>query len=233
MIKYNIESCVSNFRKKGLQSRPGFDYRVREAVLIGASFSQVRWEVNAVKRIILYHTGFEEIRKPDVHYGRKNADFGQGFYMSLDRSFSERWAKERKGSSTIVNTYELNMEGLLVKHFVRDEEWFDCIFSNRNGRPDPLSGYDVIVGPIANDTIYNVFGITTSGVLNREQAGELLRIGPEYTQVVIKTEKAAEQLTWKSSEVLDSERIAIMQATVQKEQEEYQVLFAKKMEELI
>ena len=102
-------------------------------------------------RILLYHTGFEEIRSPDVHYGRKNADFGQGFYMSPDRSFSERWAKERKGSSTVINTYELLTDGLRIKRLDRDEEWFDCIFSNRNGKSDLLSGYDVIIGPIDSD----------------------------------------------------------------------------------
>lgn len=26
----------------------------------------------------LYHTGRLEIRKPDIHHGRKNADFGWG-----------------------------------------------------------------------------------------------------------------------------------------------------------
>ena len=119
-------------------------------------------------RILLYHTGFEEIRSPDVHYGRKNADFGQGFYMSPDRSFSERWAKERKGSSTVINTYELLTDGLRIKRLDRDEEWFDCIFSNRNGKSDLLSGYDVIIGPIANDILYDVFGIPTSGFLNRD-----------------------------------------------------------------
>ena len=25
----------------------------------------------------LFHTGYAEIREPDIHYGRKNADFGQ------------------------------------------------------------------------------------------------------------------------------------------------------------
>ena len=31
---------------------------------------------------ILYHTGFSAIPSPDIRYGRKNADFGQGFYLS-------------------------------------------------------------------------------------------------------------------------------------------------------
>jgi len=40
----------------------------------------------------LYHTSDREIKSPDIYYGRKNADFGQGFYMSPDRDFSYRWA---------------------------------------------------------------------------------------------------------------------------------------------
>ena len=45
----------------------------------------------------LYHTGYEEIREPDIHHGRKNADFGQGFYMTANEEFACRWARERAG----------------------------------------------------------------------------------------------------------------------------------------
>ena len=181
----------------------------------------------------LYHTGFDEIRKPDIRRGRKNADFGQGFYLTPDRPFSERWAKERRDSSTVINTYELQTEGLRMKRFSRDEEWFDYICGNRNGKADGLADVDVIVGPIANDTIYDVLGITTSGFLNREQSLKLLLIGPEYSQVVIKTEKAASQLQWISSEELGRGTIAGWRETVLKEQEDYQALFAEKMQEVL
>ena len=40
----------------------------------------------------LYHTGNVEIRVPDLLRGRKNADFGQGFYLTPDREFTYRWA---------------------------------------------------------------------------------------------------------------------------------------------
>ena len=36
----------------------------------------------------LFHTGYAEIREPDIHYGRKNADFGQGFYLSDSDEFA-------------------------------------------------------------------------------------------------------------------------------------------------
>ena len=42
--------------------------------------------------MILYHTDRGEIRIPDIHHGRANADFGQGFYLSPDKDFSYRWA---------------------------------------------------------------------------------------------------------------------------------------------
>ena len=138
----------------------------------------------------LYHTGFQEIRTPDVHHGRKNADFGQGFYLTADAAFARRWAKERLGMQTVVNTYELDTEGLSVHRFTRSREWFEYIFANRSGSPDRLEA-DVVIGPIANDTIYDTFGIITSGFLKEEDALRLLLIGPEYRQIALKTEKAA------------------------------------------
>ena len=40
----------------------------------------------------LYHTSNVEIRLPDIRRGRKNADFGQGFYLTPDLDFARRWA---------------------------------------------------------------------------------------------------------------------------------------------
>ena len=180
----------------------------------------------------LYHTGFLEIKEPDIYHGRKNADFGQGFYLTDDMEFSKRWAKERKGFSTICNTYELDTNGLLIKELKRDEEWFSYIYQNRNHRPDEWKEYDVIMGPIANDTIYDVMGIITSGFLREEEALRLLMIGPEYGQITIKSEKAVSQLQFLSSEVLTTECIANYREMVAKEEEAYQKLFAEEMEQM-
>ena len=140
--------------------------------------------------ITLYHSGFSVIKEPDVRLGRKNADFGQGFYLTSGKEFAFRWARERRGEQTIVNTYELDTSGLSIHRFSRDEAWFDYIFKNRNRYPDGLNA-DVVIGPIANDTIYDTFGIITSGFLKPEDSMRLLMIGPEYEQIALKTEKAA------------------------------------------
>ena len=182
-----------------------------------------------MKKMILYHTGFLEIRNPDIYRGRKNADFGQGFYLTADQEFARRWAKDRDGEQVILNTYELDTEGLRIQEFCRDEKWFAYISGNRSWEPDP-SDADVIIGPIANDTIYDTFGIITSGVLAPEEAMRLLMIGPEYRQIALKTEKAASQLTWLSAEVLDIEALKEYRETVLEEQAAYQKELAEALE---
>ena len=86
-----------------------------------------------------------------------------------------------------------------------------------------------IIGPIANDTIFDTLGIMTSGYLKPEDAAGLLMIGPEYTQVVIKTEKAVKQLHFIRSETVER----IDSETLRMEQEAYQKSFAQKFEKII
>ncbi len=155
----------------------------------------------------LFHAGYEEIPSPDVFHGRKNADFGQGFYTTDQRAFACRWAREKKGADIIINCYELEETGLRVKRFDRDPEWFRYVFSNRRSMPDELAEYDLIVGPIANDTIFNTLGIMTSGYLKDEEAMKLLCVGPCYQQITLKSPKAAKALTFLSSEILDKREI--------------------------
>jgi len=184
-------------------------------------------------KLSLYHTGFSIIDKPDIHYGRKNADFGQGFYLSLDMEFTRRWIRASKDSDSYINYYELDLDGLSVKKFLRDKEWIQYIQTNRKQVKDLYSQYDVIIGPIANDTLFDLNGITTSGYLNLDQSLEILKLGVEYRQVVIKTEKAASNLKFLSSDIISREKIDIAQALVAKEEEIFQEEFANLLQKLL
>ncbi len=173
--------------------------------------------------MILYHTSDREIPRPDIHYGRKNADFGWGFYLTPDRDFTYRWARD----NAVVNIYEFDETGLDIHRFSRSTEWFEYIFHNRRLQ-DGLTA-DVVVGPIANDTIFDTLGILTSGYLTPEQAMKILMIGPAYTQVAVKTEKAARQLRW-----IRAERVERLDArTLEAEQAAYQESFAEELAKLL
>ena len=54
-------------------------------------------------------------------------------------------------------------------------------------------------------------------------------IGPEYPQVVLKSQKAADALTWLGSERIEREN----ESDFKKEQESYQGLFAAEMLKVI
>ena len=89
-----------------------------------------------MKTLTLYHTSFDIIQKPDIHYGRKNADFAQGFYLTDDEEFAHRWARLRKDKTVYVNRYELIIDDLNIYEFVRDMDWFKYIFNNRHNHDD-------------------------------------------------------------------------------------------------
>jgi len=180
--------------------------------------------------MIIYHTGYLTIPEPDVHHGRKNADFGQGFYTTPDRDFAWRWARDRKDSSTIMNVYELETEGLEIHRFERDEDWLDYILANRSFKGDSVPGADVIIGPIANDTIYDTYGIISSGFLPKDTALKILCIGAAYEQIVLKTERAAAQLRFLEAQVLDPEIISGYRALAEQEEDEFRKKFAEILE---
>ena len=144
--------------------------------------------------MILYHVSDREIRCPDIRHGRKNADFGQGFYLTCDREFACRWA----GENAVVNIYEFDETGLDIRRFDRGVDWFRYIFDNRRLR-DGLSA-DAVIGPISNDTLFDTLGLFSSGFLKPEEALRLLSVGPEYTQAALKTEKAVSRLKFIRSE---------------------------------
>ena len=173
--------------------------------------------------MILYHTSDIEIKDPDIHHGRKNADFGQGFYLTPDKDFTYRWAKK----DAVVNIYEFKETGLDIKTFKRSKEWFEYIFNNRRSK-DGLEK-DVIIGPIANDTIFETLGVLSSGFIKPEDAMKLLKIGPEYIQVALKTEKAKKNLKFIGSEKIDK----LSDETKKKEQDEYLEALSKELEKIM
>ncbi len=170
----------------------------------------------------LFHTSDRILPEPDVHYGRVNADFGQGFYLTPEREFALRWAGER----AVINVYEFDLSGLKVHRFERDAAWFDYIFHNR--RAEDRLNADVVAGPIANDTIFDTMGIFSSGFLTAEEALRLLSVGPCFTQFALKTERAAAQLRW-----LEAEPIASPDAAHRRqEQERYWQALGEAMAEI-
>ena len=181
------------------------------------------------KVLKLWHTSSIELKEPDVNYGRRNADFGGGFYLSDNPEFARKWANDRKA---VLNEYSLDLTGLTVKHFSLNEEWFDYISDNRFGKEDLFGDTDVIIGPIANDTLYDTYGIITSGLVTASDSLKLLSVGKRYVQLNVKTEKAAAQLKWEGSRQLTPDEIEASANAVRAEEKEFREAFWNTLREL-
>jgi len=74
----------------------------------------------------LYHVSLDIIKDIDIYHGRINADFGQGFYSSLNIEFSKKWAPISKDKDTILNKDEIiNYKKELE---IKEKEYQDKVF---------------------------------------------------------------------------------------------------------
>ncbi len=113
----------------------------------------------------LYHGSNMSIDKIDLKRGRRGKDFGQGFYLSADRSQAQMMAertvdREETGVATLT-TYQFDdnilfrPSDLKVKVFEGySKEWAEFIMMNRHNRTlEPAHDYDIVYGPIADDKV--------------------------------------------------------------------------------
>ena len=110
---------------------------------------------------IVYHGSFVSVPEPLTNVGRRELDFGPGFYVTTIREQAERWARRvcviRATDTPLLSKYEFFEESLPadVRIFRLEQynrEWLDFIVSSRRGE-EPWKGYDIIEGGVANDQV--------------------------------------------------------------------------------
>jgi len=148
-------------------------------------------------KMIVYHGGYAEIRKPEIVVGRNTKDFGTGFYCTVIREQAERWA--RRYNTPMVSSYTVRInESLSILEFkTMSEEWLDFIISCRHGKPH---NYDVVIGAMANDQIYNFISDYIDGILTREQFWIMAKFKYPTHQINFCTERSLECLEFHSCE---------------------------------
>lgn len=156
--------------------------------------------------IALYHGSNVEIKEIDLSLSRKGKDFGCGFYLNANKQqameMAERTAQRMRIGSPVVSAFEfdeslLSNKELKVKIF--DEysvEWAEFVLMNRKNHTDiPAHSYDIVVGPIANDTVGVQIRRFIMGYISIERLIEELKFkGPHSVQYFFGTEAAIKTL---------------------------------------
>lgn len=117
-------------------------------------------------KMTVYHGSYTAVKPPQIIKGRNTKDFGIGFYCTVIREQAERWAK--RYDTPMVSTYTVRMNtNLNILEFKEmTEEWLDFIISCRDGA---LHNYDIVIGAMANDQIYNFIADYIDGIITRDQ----------------------------------------------------------------
>ena len=166
--------------------------------------------------IDIYHGSVNVIEQPIFGEGKAYNDYGRGFYCTEHAELAKEWACSAD-SDGYANHYRLDRTGLSVLNLNGPEynilNWLAILLENRKfnvaeGLPQRARSYitenfkvdykkyDIIVGYRANDSYFSYAGDFVNGTLSLSDLSEAMRLGKLGEQVVLKSRKAFEALTF-------------------------------------
>ena len=154
--------------------------------------------------MILYHAGKEKVEFPEVRKMKYTKDFSWGFYCTNNYEQAVRWAGRGEGEP-IINYYDYEPDEKLsvLKFDSMTDEWLDFIAWCRSGKTHQ---YDIVEGPMANDTVWNYVNDFLTGRINRKQSLELAEFRYPTHQISFHTLSALNCLTFNRSEVINDRK---------------------------
>lgn len=176
-----------------------------------------------MSKIELLHGSDHVIEKPELYIGKKNNDYGQGFYCTHESSMAMEWAC-KQNTNGLVNKYVLEQENLNILDLLNGEynilHWMALLLENRKFRLTSeiaidardyiidnflidLSDYDVVIGYRADDSYFAFAESFVQNGLSLRSLNEALRLGKLGSQTVLISEKAFENLTFESAQIAD------------------------------
>ena len=166
--------------------------------------------------IDIYHGSPKVIESPVFGAGKVHNDYGRGFYCTEHAELAKEWACS-SDTDGYANHYQLKMTGLSVLNLNTPEynilNWLAILLENRKfnvaeGLPQRARAYilenfkvdykkyDIIIGYRANDSYFSYAGDFVSGTLSLSDLSEAMRLGKLGEQVVLKSKKAFDALTF-------------------------------------
>lgn len=159
-----------------------------------------------MEKQILYHGSNVVVEHPLVNVGRKDLDFGSGFYLTPLFEQASKWADRirtiRRADQAIVNSYEYSEPSdCHIKRFdAYDKEWLDFIVDSRAGK-QPWKGFDIIEGGVADDRVIDAVEAYINGYADVEHTlRQLVYHKPNYQICILSQEIADKYLHFQSYE---------------------------------
>jgi hypothetical protein len=163
-----------------------------------------------MNELIVYHGGTERIEMPVCKFGRKNLDFGHGFYVTNLREQALSWAynmAKSRNMPALINRYKLDRDAVLREAKCKifksyDEEWLEFIVANRSGE-NVADEYDYVEGGVANDRVVDTVNLYIAGLIELSSAlRELSKHQPNNQMCILNQEILNRYLVYEGTEEL-------------------------------
>ena len=154
--------------------------------------------------MILYHGTNIEFDKIELSKSRIAKDFGIGFYLTPDKYVAERQAlrkvEQGQEGTPVIQSYnwdEPKSSTLKILRFDKySVEWARFIFQNRSNRTRiQCHDYDIVIGPIADDTVGLQVRRFKDGIITIEQLIEEIKWHKVTIQYLFATEESLKTLS--------------------------------------
>lgn len=177
------------------------------------------------KQIKIYHGSEKNIIKPIFGEGKKNNDFGLGFYCTKDINLAKEWAVSSLKDG-FANKYILNIEYLKILNLNSSEytilNWIAILVEHRlfslkspvaqrakkyliDNFGINVNAYDVIIGYRADDSYFDYAESFLNNSITVEQLAKAMKLGKLGEQIVIKSQYAFSCLTYEGFEIAKKE----------------------------
>lgn len=182
------------------------------------------------KPITIYHGSNQIVKNPTFGAGRKNNDYGLGFYCtksidlakewavsSLNDGFANRYTLDTEYLKTLnLNTPDytiLNWMAILVEHRLfstsnpvarRARQYLTDHFSIN------VNAFDLIIGYRADDSYFDFAEAFLNNAITVEQLYRAMQLGKLCEQIVIKSKFAFSMIKFEDFEVAEKDRYYVL-----------------------
>lgn len=197
-----IENGITNTSKRTLDLF--YDFIYKKKIYLN-KIKEMFYKEELTKEILLFHGAKSTIiGNIDINKGRKNNDFGQGFYCGESYEQSASFVENFENSS--VYYFSLDVTGLRSLKYAVDRDWMLTIAYFRgtlNEYKDSiviknlisrLEGVDYVVAPIADNKMFRIIDSFINGEITDEQCKHCLAATNLGFQYILLNDNAVSRL---------------------------------------
>lgn len=175
-------------------------------------------------KLIIYHGSSEIIEEPKWGAGKSYNDYGKGFYCTENLELAKEWACT-EGIDGYANQYEIDTDNLNVLTLSQEQytilHWLALLVTYRKLRLSTpimkrgmewlrehflidLEEYDAVVGYRADDSYFSFARAFLGNEISLQQLSYAMKLGKLGEQFVLKSQKAFEEIRFRSYEMADN-----------------------------